>query len=48
MEINLTLTVEEVNTILASLGKHPFIEIAQLIVKIKTQGDAQVPVPAAE
>lgn len=39
--INLELTVSEVNTILASLGKHPFIEIASLIKKIKEQGDAQ-------
>jgi hypothetical protein len=40
--INLELTVSEVNTILASLGKHPFVEIANLIGKIKQQGDAQV------
>lgn len=52
--IKLELTVSEVNTILASLGKHPFVEIANLIGKIKQQGDAQVksevqePVPAVE
>lgn len=40
--IKLELTVSEVNTILASLGKHPFVEIANLIGKIKQQGDAQV------
>ena len=40
--IKLELTVQEVNTILASLGKHPFVEIAELITKIKQQGDAQV------
>lgn len=40
--IKLELTVAEVNTILASLGKHPFVEIANLIGKIKQQGDAQV------
>jgi hypothetical protein len=40
--INLELTVAEVNTILASLGKHPFVEIANLIGKIKQQGDSQV------
>lgn len=46
--IKLELTVAEVNTILASLGKHPFVEIANLIGKIKQQGDAQVaPAPAA-
>lgn len=41
-QINLELSVSEVNTILASLGKHPFVEIANLIAKIKTQGDSQV------
>jgi hypothetical protein len=40
--VTLELTVSEVNTILASLGKHPFVEIANLIGKIKQQGDAQV------
>lgn len=39
--IKLELTVEEVNTILRSLGKHPFDEIAALVVKIKQQGDPQ-------
>jgi hypothetical protein len=40
--IKLELTVSEVNTILASLGKHPFVEIANLIGKIKNQGDSQL------
>ena len=40
--IKLELTVPEVNAILASLGKHPFDQIAALIAKIKQQGDAQV------
>lgn len=40
--IKLDLTIEEVNTILRSLGKHPFDEIANLIVKIKQQGEPQV------
>lgn len=40
--IKLELTIEEVNTILRSLGKHPFDEIANLIVKIKQQGEPQV------
>ena len=40
--INLELSVAEVNTILASLGKHPFVEIANLIGKIKEQGEAQI------
>lgn len=40
--INLTLTVAEVNVILRSLGKHPFEEIAQLIQRIKDQGESQL------
>lgn len=40
--IKLELTIEETNTILRSLGKHPFDEIANLIVKIKQQGEPQV------
>lgn len=42
MNIKLELTVDEVNAILRSLGKHPFEEIALLINKIKTQGEPQV------
>lgn len=40
--INLTLNVAEVNVILRSLGKHPFEEIAQLVQKIKDQGESQL------
>lgn len=40
--LNLTLTVAEINVILRSLGKHPFEEIAQLIQKIKAQGEVQL------
>ena len=42
MNLNLELTLDEVNMILRSLGKHPFDEIAALIGKIKTQGEPQV------
>ena len=42
MNIKLDLTVDEVNAILRSLGKHPFEEIATLINKIKEQGEPQV------
>ena len=42
MEITLNLTVEEVNGILASLGKQPFDAVSALIVKIKQQGEAQI------
>jgi hypothetical protein len=40
--IKLELSIEEVNAILRSLGKHPFDEIASLISKIKAQGEPQV------
>lgn len=46
--INLTITAREVNTILRALGALPFGEIAELIGKIKTQGDAQFAPPQAE
>lgn len=39
--IKLELTIEEVNSILRSLGKHPFEEISALILKIQTQGNPQ-------
>jgi CHASE3 domain sensor protein len=42
MNIKLELSVDEVNAILRSLGKHPFEEIAVLINKIKSQGEPQV------
>jgi hypothetical protein len=40
--IKLELTIDEVNAILGSLGKHPFDQIFQLINKIQQQGSAQV------
>ena len=39
--IKLELSLEEVNTILRSLGKNPFDEVAGLIIKIKQQGEPQ-------
>lgn len=48
MQIKLELTVEEVNTILRVLGKHPFDEVVSLIGKIKGQGDAQIVAAEAE
>jgi hypothetical protein len=42
MNIKLELTVEECNTILRVLGKHPFEEVVTIINKIKTQGEPQV------
>ena len=40
--ITLELTVDEVNVILRTLGKHPFEEVVALINNIKQQGDPQV------
>jgi hypothetical protein len=39
--IKLELDINEVNTILRVLGKHPFDEVVALITKIKSQGDPQ-------
>lgn len=44
MELNLKLTVEEINAILQTLGNLPTSSGAwPLVVKIKQQADAQVP-----
>ena len=40
--IKLELTIDEVNMILRTLGKHPFDEVVLLINKIKGQGEPQV------
>ena len=40
--IKLELSIEEVNVILRTLGKHPFEEVVALINNIKSQGDPQV------
>jgi Ca2+-binding EF-hand superfamily protein len=47
-QIKLELTIDEVNTILRSLGQHPFEQIANLINKIKAQGEPQVAELAAK
>ena len=39
--IDLNLTVEEVNLILSSLSKQPYELVAELIAKIKIEGDKQ-------
>lgn len=41
-ELNLTLTITEINKILAILGKYPFDEIASLVTKIHSQGETQI------
>jgi hypothetical protein len=40
--INLSLTVEQVNLILASLGQRPFVDVADLIHRIKLDAEAQL------
>jgi len=40
--LKLELTVGETNVVLASLGKHPFDEISNLILKIRSQGETQL------
>ena len=41
-QISINLTLEEVNTILDSLGRLPYSEVFQLIHKVKAQAEAQV------
>ena len=41
-EINLTLTLEEVNTLLNALGTQPYAQVQPLIAKIQTQGSTQI------
>ena len=41
-EITLTLTLNDANLILAALGKLPFEAVADLVAKIKAQGQAQI------
>jgi hypothetical protein len=46
--IKLELTIDECNTILRVLGKHPFEEVVTIINKIKVQGEPQVVAMEAE
>ena len=41
-QISLNLTLEEVNEILESLGKRPYIEVFELINKIQGEAQAQL------
>lgn len=41
-ELNIVLTITDVNKLLAILGKYPFDEINALIGKIYAQGEAQI------
>ncbi len=46
--IQLQLTIEEVNQILAALGDQPYAKVYQLIQKIHQQAQAQVGVDGAQ
>lgn len=41
-KINLTLSIEEINLILESLGQLPFVRVHQLIAVIQQQATAQL------
>ena len=41
-KINLTLTLEEVNSVLTALGTQPYAQVQPLIAKIQTLGNAQL------
>ena len=41
-DIQLTLTLEEVNSILNALGTQPYAQVQPLIAKIQTQGSTQL------
>jgi hypothetical protein len=47
-ELNLELSVEEVNTILAGLGELKAKTVMELIFKIRTQAQEQLPPPPTE
>ena len=41
-KINLTLTLEEVNSVLNALGTQPYAQVHALIADIQTQGSTQL------
>lgn len=47
-EIQLTLTLSEVNQILATLGEKSYKEVFQLVSKIQAQAQAQLEAAPAE
>jgi hypothetical protein len=40
--INLALTVEQTNLILAALGQRPYVDVADLIHRIKIEAEKQL------
>ncbi|UII24677.1 hypothetical protein LVD15_15285 [Fulvivirga maritima] len=47
-KLNLEVTLEEANVILAALGQQPYLKVVDLIRKIQGQGAAQLRSDAAE
>lgn len=41
-EIQLSLTIDEINKILESLGNRPYAEVFQLIINIQQQAESQL------
>jgi len=46
--MKLELTVNEVNIIMQALGNAPYVQVAELIQKIREQAQAQLSQPATE
>jgi hypothetical protein len=47
-DIKLTLTVDEVNRVLGALGDRPFVQVVDLITKVRTQAQPQIPEQKAD
>ena len=43
--IKLEFSIDEVNQIMAALGNMPYVQVAALVDKIKSQAVPQLPVP---
>lgn len=41
-ELNLKLTIDEINTVLESLGDQPYVKVYQLVSKIQKQSQEQL------
>jgi len=41
-DITLTLTLNEVNLIMSALGNAPYVQVAELISKVKAQAQSQL------
>lgn len=41
-DITLTLTLNEVNLIMSALGNAPYVQVAELISKVKQQAQSQL------